>query len=137
MSSDGPPLTLVVAAVIRDSTGRILLGRRPPGRHMAGLWELPGGKVREGEPPDAALERELEEELGVAARCGRPLTFAVHEEHGLRILLLFYQATIEGGEPHGREGQELAWVSASDLDRYPTPPADAPLLTHLGSTSRG
>ncbi len=98
---------------------------------MAGLWEFPGGKVRPAESPPAALQRELEEELGVATRTGEPVTFAIHEEEGLRILILFYAAAIVAGQPTPREGQQLAWVSPAELDRYPTPPADAALVKHL------
>jgi 8-oxo-dGTP diphosphatase len=123
----------VVAGVIRDSSGRVLLARRPAGRHMAGLWEFPGGKVADGEAPAAALERELAEELDLEVTVGEPLTFAVHEEAGLRILLLFYEAAISSGEPRPREGQEIAWVSPADLRRYPTPPADAGLVERLAA----
>jgi 8-oxo-dGTP diphosphatase len=102
---------------------------------MAGLWEFPGGKVHDGEAPAAALVRELAEELDVAVEIGDPLTFAVHEEAGLRILLLFYEAAIRHGEPRPREGQEVAWVPPADLRRYPTPPADAVLVDLLAGTT--
>jgi len=121
----------VVAAVIRDGEDRVLLTRRPEGLHMGGLWEFPGGKVDDGEAPAAALVRELHEELDVEVVVGRPLTFAVHEEPGLRILLLFFAARIIAGEPEGREGQAIAWVETADLPSYPTPPADAELVRLL------
>jgi 8-oxo-dGTP diphosphatase len=124
-------LTLVVAAVIRDSEGRILLTRRPEGRHMEGLWEFPGGKVAEGESPADALIRELHEELGLETRTGAPITFAVHEEPGLRILLLFFSSEIIAGTPAPREGQEIVWVRPQRLPSYPTPPADADLVARL------
>ncbi len=130
-AADRVPLTLVTAAVIRDERGRVLLARRPAGRHMAGLWELPGGKVDDGEEPAAALARELEEELGVAAEVGEPLTFAVHSEPGLRVLLLFFRTRVVAGPVEPREGQEVAWVAPADLGRYPTPPADAGLVRQL------
>jgi 8-oxo-dGTP diphosphatase len=129
------PLTLVTAGVIRDEQGRILLARRPAGRHMGGLWEFPGGKVADGEDPSAALARELEEELGFEARVGPPITFALHQEHGLRILLLFYATRIGQGSPRPLEGQELAWVLPAELDRYPTPPADAVLVRQLAAAA--
>ena len=133
-SSDSAPVSFtVVAAVIRDRTGRLLLARRPEGRHMAGLWEFPGGKVHDGEAPAAALERELAEELGLEITVGDPITFATHEEPGLRILLLFYEAAIRSGDPHPREGQEVAWVPPAELRRYPTPPADAALVERLAA----
>ncbi len=130
-AAGGVPFTLVVAAVLRDRQGRILLARRPQGRHMGGLWEFPGGKVRPGEEPEAALARELEEELGVAVAVGSPLTFALHREPGHRILLLFYEAAITAGSPEPREGQEIRWVPTRELSRYPTPPADAGLVKLL------
>jgi 8-oxo-dGTP diphosphatase len=121
----------VVAAVIRDANGRVLLTRRAIDRHMGGLWEFPGGKIDEGEGPSEALVRELEEELGITVAVDKPLTFAVHEEPGLRILLLFYRARIESGEPRGREGQPVQWIAVADLPSYPTPPADGELVEHL------
>lgn len=121
----------VVAAVIRDGDEKVLLTRRPQGRHMAGFWEFPGGKVRDGEAPARALVRELVEELGVSIEVGEPITFAVHEEPGMRILLLFYAATIVHGEPLPREGQEIVWVPRAELSRYRTPPADAAVVRQL------
>ena len=123
----------VVAAVIRDGDGRVLLTRRPDDSHMGGLWEFPGGKVNDGEAPADALVRELREELGVAASIERPITFAVHEEPGLRILLLFYAARILDGEPKGKEGQAVTWVPIAELASFPTPPADAELIRHLAT----
>ncbi len=123
----------VVAAVIRDSGGRVLLARRPAGSHMAGLWEFPGGKLRDGESPAAALVRELDEELGVHADIGRPITFAVHEEPGLRILLLFYDVLVAAGRPRAREGQQLGWFAPADLRGLPMPPADLELVRRLAA----
>jgi 8-oxo-dGTP diphosphatase len=134
-SAPPPPTTTVVAAVIRDRDGRILLARRPDDRHMGGLWEFPGGKVGHREDPTVALARELEEELAVTATIGAPITFAVHEEPGLRVLLLFYAATIDG-EPQPIEGQDLVWVPAAEITRYPTPPADAALVEELAWEAR-
>ena len=125
----------VVAAVIRDEKGRVLLTQRPDGRHMGGLWEFPGGKINDGEAPSHALARELDEELGIEIVVQRPLTFAVHEEPGLRILLLFYNAGIVSGEPHGRESQAVEWVSVTELSSFPTPPADAELIRLLADGS--
>ena len=123
----------VVAAVIRDAQGRVLLTQRPVDRHMGGLWEFPGGKIDDGEAPAEALVRELDEELGVEIRVEKPLTFAVHEEPGLRILLLFYSASILDGTPQGHEGQAVEWVPANDLMSYPSPPADAELIRQLAA----
>ena len=121
----------VVAAVIRDNEGRVLLGRRPMNKHMGGLWEFPGGKIDDGESPEEALVRELLEELGLTIAVDQPLTFAVHEEPGLEILLLFFAARILSGEPAPNEGQEIRWVPVNDLPSYPTPPADARLVELL------
>lgn len=98
---------------------------------MGGLWEFPGGKIDDGEAPGEALVRELEEELGIEIVVQRPLTFAVHEEPSLRILLLFYGARIVRGEPHGHEGQAVEWVEATELPSFPTPPGDAELIRLL------
>ena len=102
---------------------------------MSGLWEFPGGKIDGGEAPADALVRELDEELGMVVEVGRPLTFAVHEEPGMRILLLFYAAVIVSGEPHGHEGQAVEWVPVTELPSYPTPPADAELVRRLADGS--
>jgi len=130
-SPNSPREITVVAAVIHDEEGRVLLAQRPEGRHMGGLWEFPGGKIDDGEAPGEALVRELGEELGIEIVVQRPLTFAVHEEPGLRILLLFYGARIAGGEPHGHEGQAVEWVAVTELPSLPTPPADAELIRLL------
>ena len=121
--SASPREITVVAAVIRDAEGKVLLTQRPEGRHMGGLWEFPGGKIAGDESPADALMRELEEELGIGIVVERPLTFAVHEEHGLRILLLFYSARIVSGEPQGCEGQAVDWVPVAELPSFSTPPA--------------
>ena len=135
MAEDDAPTQnlIVVAAVIRDAEDRVLLAKRPDDRHMGGLWEFPGGKVDDGEAPADALVRELLEELGVAAGIDRPITFAIHEEQGLRILLLFYAVHILDGVPKGKEGQAVAWVPVSELASYPTPPADADLVRRLAT----
>lgn len=98
---------------------------------MGGLWEFPGGKVEERESPVAALERELREELAIDVAVGAPLTFAVHEEPGMRIILLFFAASLGNAQPQALEGQEIAWVTVMDLASYPTPPADAGLVAQL------
>ncbi len=123
----------MVAAVIRDDAGRVLISRRPEGRHMGGLWEFPGGKVDAGESPAQALVRELREELGLGVAVGAPITFAVHEEPGLRIILLFYDARVTDGVLTANEGQSHRWVAASELLRYPMPPADTELVARLAA----
>lgn len=128
-----PQLVLVAAVALVDADGRVLLARRPPGKSMAGLWEFPGGKVKAGETPEAALIRELVEELGidVAASCLAPLTFASHSYPDFHLLMPLYVCRKWSGIPVAREGQQLAWVRPARLGDYPMPPADAPLLAML------
>ncbi len=127
------PLVLVVAAALVDADGRVLVARRPEGRPMAGLWEFPGGKVREGETLEAALIRELAEELGIDTResCLAPFTFASHEYDDFRLLMPLYVCRVWKGTATAREGQELAWVRPTRLADYPMPPADRPLVAML------
>lgn len=129
----GKPLLLVVAVALVDSDGRVLIARRPPGKSMAGLWEFPGGKVMAGETPEAALVRELKEELGVDTRgsCLAPLTFASHAYDDFHLLMPLYACRVWRGTPTPHEGQELAWVEPKRLFDYPMPPADLPLIPLL------
>jgi 8-oxo-dGTP diphosphatase len=126
-------LLLVAAAALIDRDGRVLLARRPEGKPMAGLWEFPGGKVRGGETPEAALIRELREELGidVTAACLAPFTFASHAYEGFHLLMPLYLCRRWQGTPTPREGQRLAWVRPEKLAEYPVPPADRPLIPLL------
>ncbi len=124
---------LVSAAALIDPDGRVLLAQRPAGKSMAGLWEFPGGKVEPGETPEAALIRELHEELGIGtwASCLAPLTFASHSYEGFHLLMPLFVCRKWEGIPQSREGQELAWVHARNLRDYPMPPADVPLIPIL------
>ena len=126
-------VVLVAAAALIDVDGRVLLARRPPGKPLAGLWEFPGGKVQPGETPEAALIRELHEELGLdtQASCLAPLAFASHGYADFHLLMPLYACRVWRGLPQPREGQELAWVTKQALDRYPMPPADVPLIALL------
>ena len=129
----GKPLMLVAACALIDSDGRILLARRPEGRSMAGLWEFPGGKLDPGETPEAALIRELKEELGidVAKACLAPLAFASHAYETFHLLMPLYLCRRWRGSPSAREGQALAWVRPEKLADYKMPPADRPLIPLL------
>jgi 8-oxo-dGTP diphosphatase len=133
MTSDNLPLLLVVAVALIDVDGRVLLARRPEGKAMAGLWEFPGGKVHGGESPEAALIRELREELGIDTHesCLAPLTFASHRYPTFHLLMPLYVCRRWQGLVTAREGQRLSWVRAERLDRYPMPPADKPLIPVL------
>jgi 8-oxo-dGTP diphosphatase len=126
-------LVLVVAVALVDGDGRVLLAQRPPGKAMAGLWEFPGGKVGVGETPEAALIRELKEELGidVAASCLAPFTFASHDYAEFHLLMPLYVCRVWQGTVTPLEGQSLAWVRPKLLADYPMPPADKPLVAML------
>ena len=128
-----PPLVLVAAVALIDADGRILLAQRPEGKAMAGLWEFPGGKVDRGETPEAALIRELAEELGidVTASCLAPFTFASHTYPDFHLLMPLYVCRKWSGIPVAREGQRLRWVRPARLADYPMPPADKPLVAML------
>lgn len=127
------PLLLVSACALIDRGGHILLARRPPGKKLAGLWEFPGGKLAAGETPEAALIRELEEELGIGVREAdlAPFAFASHPYERFHLLMPLFLTRRWTGTPAGREGQTLAWVAPARLEEYPMPPADRPLIPLL------
>ncbi|MEY3308612.1 MAG: hypothetical protein RLZZ413_2650 [Pseudomonadota bacterium] len=126
-------IVLVSAVALIDSEGRVLLAQRPEGKSMAGLWEFPGGKVEAGESPEAALIRELKEELGIDTwqSCLAPLTFASHAYPEFHLLMPLFACRKWQGIAAPREGQTLAWVRPSNLRDYPMPPADVPLIAVL------
>ena len=127
------PLILVAAAALVDADGRVLLARRPEPKSMAGLWEFPGGKVLDGETPEAALIRELREELGidVTGLCLAPFAFASHAYEDFHLLMPLFVCRVWDGRVSPCEGQELAWVRPSRMRDYPMPPADEPLVAML------
>jgi 8-oxo-dGTP diphosphatase len=127
------PLLIVAAAALIDRDGRVLITQRPAGKPMAGLWEFPGGKVKEGETPEQAIIRELYEELGidVCPTCLSPLTFASHEYEDFHILMPLFQVRTWDGIISPREGQAVKWVRPSRLLDYSMPPADVPLIPIL------
>jgi len=126
----------VVAGIITDKRGRILLSRRTPNRDMPGLWEFPGGKREAGESPDAALIRELDEELGIRAAVGPHVITVPQQYPGKRLRLDVRQIVHWEGAPRGREGQALAWVAPEALGRYSMPPADLPVVAALQAPDR-
>ncbi|WP_417436553.1 (deoxy)nucleoside triphosphate pyrophosphohydrolase [Hoeflea sp.] len=126
-------ILLVAACALVDADGRVLLTQRPEGKQLAGLWEFPGGKVEAGESPEAALIRELAEEIGVATReaCLAPLTFASHSYDEFHLLMPLFVCRRFEGTARGLEGQALKWVRPRDMRDYPMPPADEPLIPYL------
>ena len=134
MSESEPlPIILVVAVALIDVDGRVLIAQRPEGKKMAGLWEFPGGKVDPGEIPEAALIRELKEELGIDTKesCLAPFTFASHEYDDFHLLMPLYLCRRWWGSIVPQEGQAVKWVRPVRLGDYPMPPADKPLVAML------
>lgn len=121
----------VVAGVLADAEGRVLLAQRPPGRHLAGLWEFPGGKVEPGESAHAALARELREELGIAATAFAPLIAVPWRYPEKTIRLEALRVVGWEGEPHPHDAEALRWVPPREIDPATMPPADRPLLAAL------
>jgi len=126
-------ILLVVACALVDADRRVLITQRPEGKSLAGLWEFPGGKIEPGESPEAALIRELEEELGVSTHtaCLAPLTFASHAYENFHLLMPLYVCRKWQGTPQLKEHQALKWVRPQALRDYPMPPADEPLIAPL------
>ena len=124
---------IVVAAALVDNEGRVLLQRRAQGRSMAGLWEFPGGKVEPNELPEAALARELAEELGISVdrHCLVPLCFGSAPIGDRQMLLLLYSCTTWSGEPKPLDAEALRWLRPVEMVASEMPPADAPLVAIL------
>ena len=129
----GKPLVVVVACALVDADGRVLIAKRPAEKDMAGLWEFPGGKVVDEEPPEEALIRELREELGinVTQACLAPLTFASHPYENFHLLMPLYVCRRWSETVTAKEGQDLKWVKPRSLKDYPLLPADVPLIPYL------
>ena len=129
----GLPIVPVSAVALLDADNRVLLAQRPAGKSMAGLWEFPGGKVEVGETPEAALIRELREELSIDIRasCLAPLTFASHSYEKFHLLMPLFICRQWKGKVRPTEGQAIAWVRGTNLRDYPMPPADEPLIPIL------
>jgi 8-oxo-dGTP diphosphatase len=121
----------VVAGALLDATGRVLLAQRPDGKHMAGGWEFPGGKLEAGEERFAGLRRELQEEVGVDADAGEPLISYEYEYPHRRVVLDLWLVTRYSGEPYSREGQPLKWVALAELDSAGLLEADLPMIPAL------
>ena len=127
------PIMLVVAVALVDPDGRVLIAQRPEGKNMAGLWEFPGGKIEPGERPEAALIRELAEELGITAQeaCLAPFTFASHTYDAFHLLMPIYICRRWDGTPRPRHHAALKWVRPRDMKDFPMPAADLPLIPML------
>ena len=127
------PLILVSAVALVDADGRILLAQRPAHKSMGGLWEFPGGKIEADESPEAALIRELQEELDIntSESCLAPLSFASHAYDDFHLLMMLFVCRRWHGQPRPVEGGALKWVRPNQLRDYPMPPADIPLIPVL------
>lgn len=126
-------VVLVAAVALLDVDGRVLIAQRPQGKPMAGLWEFPGGKIGPGETPEAALVRELKEELGIDTResCLAPIAFASHGYEDFHLLMPLFVCRKWRGIPQPLEGQALKWARVNELKDYSMPPADVPLVAQL------
>lgn len=127
------PMVLVAAVALFDRDDRVLLAQRPPGKALAGYWEFPGGKIEAGETPEAALVRELKEELDIDAclECFQPFSFASHSYPDFHLLMPLFLCRRWDGLAKPLEGQVLKWVKISQMRSYKLPPADLPLLAML------
>jgi 8-oxo-dGTP diphosphatase len=122
---------IAVVAGLIEKDGRLLIARRPQGKHMAGKWEFPGGKIERGETPEAALERELFEELGIRTESGRIYHAVIHSYPEKDVLLLFYRSRLSAGTPRAIEEAECRWIGEEELDRFDWAPADRPVVNML------
>lgn len=126
-------LIVVAGIAVRDDA--VLMAQRPAGKHLAGLWEFPGGKLDAGETPEQALSREFREELSVDVANPRPYTFVHHRYPDRDLLLLFYLCDVVG-EPRPQENNPARWIPADELPGTPVPPADAELVQQLAAWLR-
>ncbi|MES1197006.1 MAG: (deoxy)nucleoside triphosphate pyrophosphohydrolase [Pseudomonadota bacterium] len=138
-SPSSRPLLLVVAAAMFDAEGRVLIAQRPANKMLGGLWEFPGGKLEPGESPEAALVRELKEELDVMVEpdCLDPYAFASHSYTEFHLLMPLYAVRAWEGQPIAREAQALAWAVPHELRSYKMPPADGPLVEQIIARTGG
>jgi 8-oxo-dGTP diphosphatase len=126
----------VVAGVILNGAGEVLLALRPKHKHKGGLWEFPGGKVEPGESARAALTRELEEEIALDVEHAEPFVIIDHDYGDKQVTLDVWRVTHFSGTPHGREGQQIAWVPVAELANYQFPEANVAIVTALQQLQR-
>lgn len=124
-------MTVIVAAAVVIREGRVLLTRRTEGQHLAGMWELPGGKLEEGESPEEALVRECREECGIEVDVGEILDVTHHRYPDKTVLLLFYRCALRSGQVRHLQVADHAWVAPPDLDDFPLPPADDRVVSRI------
>jgi 8-oxo-dGTP diphosphatase len=126
-------LLLVAAVALVDAKGRVLLAKRPMNKTLGGLWEFPGGKIETGESPEEGLKRELLEELDIIIDEDnlKPISFVSFCYEDFHLFMPLWALRIWENEPRSCEGQELAWVDIADIEKYPMPPADVPLIGRL------
>lgn len=132
-------LLAVVAVALTDAQGRVLIAQRPLDKEHGGLWEFPGGKIEQRESPEAALIRELREELGVTVLPGHlePLTFSSAGRGARHLLLLLYRCIAWEGEPRALDAAAIRWVEPGALADYDMPPADRPFVSVLAAERSG
>jgi len=133
--SESPVPTIVVAAGVVSSDGKILVARRKAGAHLEGLWEFPGGKLQRDESPEECLVREFEEELGVRVRAGRVLEVIHHRYPDRTVLLLFYACELIEGKPRPLGCEEIRWLDRDELETLEWVPADLPFVRRLAAGS--
>lgn len=126
-----PIVHVAVGVLVDPRTGAVLVARRPEHTHQGGCWEFPGGKVETGETVIAALQRELREELGIELDNAEPFLQVSHAYPEKTVLLNVWRVDAYRGEPHGREGQPLAWLEPEDMLESSFPAADAPIIERL------
>ena len=128
-------IAVVAALIVKE--GKLLIAQRPVGKHMAGKWEFPGGKIEKGETPEQALERELSEELGVRTKTGR-IYHAIHHSYPEKeILLLFYRSRLLEGEPSPIEEADIRWIDEGELRGFDWAEADDPLIDLIAEDGFG
>jgi 8-oxo-dGTP diphosphatase len=135
--TDVAPRLIVVAGIVYDASGRVLIAERPPGRHLAGGWEFPGGKVQAGESDAAALARELREECAITVLASEPYMSLMHAYPDRTVELRLRRVTRWQGTPCGLDGQSLRWLAVAELHQADILDADRPVVDALQRAAAG